>query len=182
MVTTPNTPKNEYSNEALEAKYNEITELYDFAEELVSTVESQFVQDPEEQMAIVEPLINEVSDAADLLGEEFITIAESTKGKAQVANKTRIEGALRKVYMAIATYQKRVGKGAKSARDGINNIADPIVNKIQRQMEKVIGVFLEFVSLSLNNIMNKAEAEALRVRDTHIAMLLHQQAQAAQQQ
>ena len=175
------TPKKEYSAEELENRYNDITALYDYAEELVSTVESQFVQDPEAQMSIVEPLINEVSEAADLLGEEFILIAESQKGKPGMASKPRIEGALRKIYLAIGDYQKRVGKVSKKAQGTLKNIADPIVAKIQRQVEKIVAVFLEFVQISLYNVMNKAEVEALRVRDTRIAMMMHQQAMSQQQ-
>lgn len=174
-------PKKEYSMEALETKYNEIAELYDYAEELVSTVESQFVQNPHEQMAIVEPLINEISDAADILGEEFVLIAEATKGKSAKASKTRIEASLRKIYAAIHEYNLRVQGTTKRATNALHNIADPIVTKIQRKVEQIIITFMEFIQVSLANIMNKAEAEALRVRDSRVALMMHQQAMAQQQ-
>lgn len=174
--------KKEYSMDELEIKYNEITELYDYAEELVSTTESQFVQNAEEQMAIVEPLINEISDAADILGEEFIMLAEASKGKAAKASKSRIEGALRKIYAAVHDYQARAKGTSKRATNALHNIADPIVTKIQRKVEQIIVTFLEFVQISLMSIMNKAEVEALRVRDSRVAMMMHQHAMAQQQQ
>ena len=173
--------KKEYSTEALEAKYNDITALYDYAEELVATVESQFVQDPDEQLSIVEPLINDIGDAADLLGEEFILVAESRRGKANKSSKTRVESALRKIYVALGEYHARTQILTGAATGVLKNIADPIVAKIQRQVEKIIAVFLEFVQISLYSIMNKTEVEALRVRNVNIAMMMHQHAMSQQQ-
>jgi|NOAtaT_7_FD_contig_31_4979212_length_560_multi_3_in_0_out_0_1 hypothetical protein len=173
--------KKQYTTEEMESKYNDITVLFDYAEELVATVESQFVQDPEAQMALVEPLINDIGDATDVLSEEFITIAESKRGKAVKASKSRIEAALRKIFVSVTDYQAKVKATSKSATSALKNIADPIVAKIQRQVEQVVAVFLEFVNISLYSIMNKAEVEALRVRDTRIAMMMHQQAMSQQQ-
>lgn len=173
--------KKDYSVEELEVKYNDITALYDFAEELVATVESDLVTDPGAQLDIVESLINEVGDAADVLAEEFIMIAESSKRKSQNrASKTRIELALRKLYVAIGDYQARVHSTAKKAHGAMMNIADPIVAKIQRQVEKVVVIFLEFMQVSLASVMGKAELEALKVRDARVALFMHQQAMSQQ--
>lgn len=176
------TPKKNYNVEELEARYQEITVLYDQAEELVATVESDFVKNPEAQLALVEPLINDIGDATDVLTEEFVLVAESKKFKtSSKASKARVEGALRKIYVAIGEYKARVKTSGKKIQGAIQNIADPIVAKIQRQLEKVLVIFMEFVQASLFNIMNKAEAEALRARDTRIAMMMHQQALSQQQ-
>ena len=172
----------DFSIEEMEAKYEEVTALYDFAEDLVSTVESQFVADPEQQLNIVEPLINDLSDATDILSEEFILIAESKKYKNKnKASKTRIEASLRKIYVAISEYQSRAKAVSQKAHNALHNIADPIVQKLQRHVEKVLEIFLDFIQISLANLMGKAELEALRVRNTHIAMLMHQQALSQQQ-
>lgn len=173
--------KKTYNIEELEARYQEVTVLFDQAEELVATVESEFVKDQDAQLAVVEPLINDIGDATDVLAEEFMLVAESKKFKiANKASKTRIEGALRKIYVAIGEYQKRVKSTGKKAQGVLQNIADPIVQKIQRQVEKVVVIFLEFVQISLSNIMNKAEVEALRVRDARVALMMHQQAMGQQ--
>ena len=177
-----NTQKKTYNVEELEARYHEITTLYDHAEELVATVESQFVKDPEAQLSLVEPLINDIGEATDVLTEEFVLVAESKKFRiSSKASKKRVEGALRKIYVAISEYKTRVQGNAKKAQNVLQNIADPIVSKIQRQVEKVVAVFLEFLQISLHNVMNKAEVEALRVRDTRIAMMMHQQTLSQQQ-
>ena len=75
MAFTPT--RNDVSVEELEARYADITALYDLAGELVETVESDFARTSEEQWSIVEPLINEIGDATDVLTEEFMHIAEA---------------------------------------------------------------------------------------------------------
>ena len=173
--------KKAYSADDLEAKYLELTTLYDLAEELVNTVESSLVSDPNSQLKIVEPLINDIGDATDILTQEFIYIAESKKNKTQMkASKTNIESALRKMFAAINDYQCRVKNISKKAHGAIMNIADPVVAKIQRQVEMVVVVFLEFLQISLQSIMGKAELEALKVRDSRIALMMHEHSLAQQ--
>lgn len=172
-----NAKQKDFSMNDFEAKYHEITALYDHAEALVATVESDFVQDPNLQLEIVEPLIMELGDAADVLGEEFMLIAESRRFKhSNKASKARIEASLRKVFVAVSDYQARVRDIGKKAHGAIQNIADPIVQKIQRALEEIVVIFLELIQISLLSIMGKTELEALRVRDTRIAMMMHQQA------
>lgn len=167
----------DFSMDDFEQKYNEITVLYDHAEALVSTVESDFVKDPDQQLETVEPLINELADATDVLGEEFMLLAESRRsGIPNKASRQRIETALRKLHTAMADYQMRVEKFSKKAHGAVRNIADPIVQKIQRQVEEIIVIFMELIQISLPNIMGKMELEALRVRDQRIAAYMHQQA------
>lgn len=157
----------------LELKYHDITALYDLAEELVETAESEFISNSEEQLAIVEPLIEQVGESADILSEEFLIVA-GTKAKPSVASKKRIEQAMRKVYAAIEGYKKRVDASKKKASDSLKNIADPIVEKIKRQIEVCVTVFIEFVDISLERIMQKAQIEELKKRQERIAIMLHQ--------
>ncbi|MDE3038225.1 MAG: hypothetical protein KGJ21_07240, partial [Pseudomonadota bacterium] len=136
------------------AQYEEITRLYDYAEDLVATVESPMVGDSGRQLEIVEPLIHEIGEAADALAEEFIFIAESKRYKgAGKVSKHRIEASLRRIFAAISDYQLRVHDISKKAHGAIQNIADPIVAKIQRQVEEVVVIFLEFIQFSLQSIM-----------------------------
>lgn len=166
------------SVDELEIRYNDITTLYDMAGELVDTVENRFTQNTEAQWGIVEPLINEIGDATDVLTEEYIHIAEGVKknmpGK---VSKARIESAMRRMYAAINDYRARVKSYAQLAHDTVENIADPIVNKIQRQMERIVVIFLEFIQLSLASIMNQAELSQLRTREARVALMMHDMAQ-----
>lgn len=156
-------------NEAtLEQQYYDITALYDYAEELVETVGSEQITEPENQLARIAPLVEEIGDAADVLSEAFIAIAEG-KPFARRRNRSRIEKALRGVYNAIDHY-------THSAR----NIADPIVHKIKRQLELIVAHFIGIVQLSLDKIMHKNDIEELKQRQTQIALMLHAAGQAQQ--
>jgi hypothetical protein len=172
------TVQKDYSLEELEDRYNEIATLYDLSEELLSTVESDLVKDQEAQLALVEPLIHEIGEATDVLAEEFTLLAEQKKRRpTKGASKPRIESALRRVFTAVHDYNQKARKAGKKAF----NIADTVMQKIQRQVEKVVVIFLEFIQISLQNLMGKAELEALRVRNASIALFMHQQALAQHQ-
>lgn len=177
----PYTPAEEkhYTVEELESRYQDITVIYDYAGELIETVESRFVRDQQAQWSIVEPLVHELGEATDVLAEEFIHIAEGAKKKTLNGkmNKTRIEASLRRIYTAVHEYRIRVRDLTKQAYDAIENIADPIVDKIQRHVEKLVVMLLDFVQLSLTNMMGKAELDQLKQRETRVAFMLHQMAQ-----
>ena len=168
--------------EDFEERYLEITKLYDMAEELVNTIDSELVSNSDAQLEIIEPLINDIGDAADVLTQEFIFIAESKKHKTQgKASKVHVESALRKIFVAINDYNSRVKNVSKRAHGAIMNIADPIVQKIQRQIEQVVVIFLEFLQISLQSVMNKMELELLKARDARVALMMHQYALSQQQ-
>ncbi len=160
------------SKAELELKYHEITELYELAEELVETVASEFVGSPEEQLALVEPLIETVGESADILSEEFIQVAGKPKARNK-NSKGKVEAALRGIYIAIDEYGKQVKRSSQKLSEKIMNIADPIVEKIKRQVEVVIAVFVDFVDISLDRIMQKAHIEELKERQEKIAAMLY---------
>ncbi len=174
--------KKNYSMDELEIKYNTVTELFSLADELVATAESPLVKNADEQLDIIEPLVNELSDATDILAEEFIAIAESRRnGSGKMVNKGRAEAALRKIFNALNDYNERVKDTTKKAHGAILNIADPIVAKIQRHVEEIIVVFLEFINLSLASIMHKTQLDIIKARDPRIALMMHQHAMNMQQ-
>jgi hypothetical protein len=146
--------------DALEKQYRQITGLYDLAEELASTVESKFVQNPDEQMALIEPLISQVAETADVLSEEYVNLFEAPARKKSA--KTRVETALRKLFAAFEEYRTRSGLRSKKTLAALANIADPIVDKIRKQVEKITLLFMQLFELSLDRIMHKYEAEEFR--------------------
>lgn len=156
----------------LELKYHDITELYELAEELIETVESEFIANPDDQLALIEPLVEAVGDAADVLSEEFLGVVGQTRA-ANKARRGRIEGALRKVYVAIDAYKQRANQQAARSKQALINIADPIVEKIKRQVEVIVAIFVDFVDLTLDRIMQKAYIEELKKRQEKIAIMLH---------
>lgn len=148
------------NKEELEKHYRQITALYDLAEELASTVESEFVKNQDEQIALVEPLISQVAETADVLSEEYVSLFEVPSRKKNA--KTRIESALRKLYTAFEEYRARLGIKGKQLLAALSNIADPIVEKLRKQVEKITLIFMQLIELSLDRIMHKYEVEEFR--------------------
>ncbi len=156
----------------LEQKYNDVTELFSIAEEFASTVDNTFIRDHAAQMKLVEPLIDAIAESADILTEEYIAVIE---GQKKPSGKTRIESAMRKIYVAIHEYNARAARTTQNAVGNIRNLADPIVEKLKRQMETIVANFMEFVKLSLDRVMQKHDIEELKERHERIAIMLHAQ-------
>ena len=156
----------------LEQKYNDVVELFSIAEELASTVDNTFIRDHAAQMKLVEPLMEAIADSADVLSEEYIAVIEGTK---KTTSKTRIESAMRKIYVAMHEYSARASRVTQNAVGNIRNLADPIVDKLKRQMETIVANFMEFVKLSLDRVMQKHDIEELKERHERIAIMLHAQ-------
>ena len=156
----------------LEKQYRDITAFYDMAEELAATVESDFTQNPEAQLALMEPLVTQIADSADILTEEYINVLENPARKKSA--KSRIEGALRKIFIALEEYRNKVGIKSKKTLAGIANIADPIIDKVRKQAEKVAVLFMQLVELSLERIMRNYEIEELKRSNNKVANMLLQ--------
>lgn len=145
-----------------EQKYYDVTELYALADDLLATVEQS--DNPEVQLALIATLVETIGESADVLGEEYINLCS---GKQEHKAKSRIEGALRKVYGAMGDFATR-------ARD-TKNAAHLIVKKLKRQLEQVIVNFMEFLVLSLDRIMQKHDVEEIKQRHAHLSLMLHGQ-------
>lgn len=172
-------PQNKhYTMEDLEKNYQQVSSLYDMASELVELVEHPQQQQPDAQLSLVAPLIDELTDATDVLAEEFILVAKGARFKVtHTASKTRVESALRRIYIAISDYKTRSTQAAGRVGSQLKQATDLIVDRIHRQVEKVIGIFVEFIQLSLASVMNKNELEELKQRETNVAFMLHQMSQ-----
>lgn len=151
-----------------EQKYHDITELFLLSDELLATVPAS--ADPEEQLRLLEPLLETIGESADLLTDEYIALCDGdTKRKATA--KSRVEGALRKVYVAMNEFTMK-------ARDA-KNAAHAVIVKIKRQLEHVVSHFMDFMTLSLDRIMQKNDVDELKQRHANIALMLHQLGQGA---
>lgn len=81
----------------LQDTYNQLLSFYDLAEELIDTVEHQGLESPLSQFDFIEPLVERVEEATDVLTEEYRYFAESGKEPSQ-ARKDRIENALGNIF------------------------------------------------------------------------------------
>jgi hypothetical protein len=155
----------------LEMNYHQIAELYDMAENLLSTAEDERILDNEAQLDLVEPLVAQLTESTDVLCEEFIEVAGKKKRNAN--SRGKIEGALRRIYLAIDNYNEQLGKMANGAAEGIRNIADPVVAKIKNHVEFVITIFVDYIDMSLDRIMTKLHLAELKKRQEKISHMLY---------
>ena len=160
---------NHLSNQ--EYNFAEIAELYNHAEELLSTVESSFVAEPEKQFEIVEPLVTQLGDSADILAEIFSDTVRNPETP-QAPARRKAEMALRKLFVALEHYAKQVRRVHEGRVVALHNIADPIVLRIRRQLESVVAIFMELLNISVHLIMNKQEIEQLKQHDARVAAML----------
>jgi hypothetical protein len=85
--------------------YNKIIEFYDLAEELILTVESDKIIDPVAQLDFVEPLVKDVSEATDIIAEEYRNFVQTGKKPGLFARK-RVEKSLELLYNVILRCKK----------------------------------------------------------------------------
>lgn len=167
-----------YGMDELEQHYLQVEKLYDLTGELVATLESPALQDSETQIALIEPLITEITDATDVLTEEFIQVAKGARySMAHTASKSRIESALRRVYTSINDYRARSARVYGKTTTQLRELTDKAVDMIQEQVEKVIALFCEFIQLSLQSLMSKTELDILYQRQQKLALQMHALAQ-----
>jgi hypothetical protein len=165
------------ANAVLEKEYAEVTALYDCAEELVNAVEDPaYREHMNERLELVEPLIEQICESADVLSEEFINLAEN-HARSHKSSKSRIEGALRKMYMAMEHYSKRSQGQLSGAKQSMRAAAEKVVRRTRQQVERVVAIFVQYVDLSLELIMNKMQIDQLRAAQPQVALMLHRMSQ-----
>ncbi len=159
-------------NDELKGQYEDITVLYDMAGELATTVENKAVKNPEAQLALIEPLINDIADSTDVLTEEFIDILENPSHKKSA--KGRIEKAMRKIFMALESYRERARETTNDTLAALANVADKTVEKIYRQTEKIMIIFMRLIDISLERIMRKHELDEFRRHNSQFLNMIPQ--------
>ena len=88
------------TKEQHEATYDRIMFFYDFAEQLIATVENPKTVDPAAQLAFIEPLVKKIEDATDVLAEEYREFVQTGK-KPGLFKRRRVEKALTSIYQTI---------------------------------------------------------------------------------
>lgn len=171
-------PKKHYAMDELEQYYMEVESLYDLTGELVNTLESPETRSIDTQMMLVEPLITEITDATDVLTEEFLQVAKGARhNMSHTASKSRIESSLRRIYTALNDYRARSARVYGKSSSKLREATDKAVDAIQEQVEKVIAIFVEFIQLSIQSVMNKVEMTLLFQRQQKLALAMHAMSQ-----
>jgi hypothetical protein len=98
------------SKDAQEKAYNDIIKFYDFAEELIETVENPAVADPVAQLEFVEPLVEKIESATDILAEEYRNFIKSGKAPGFMAKK-KVEKSLKRLNEALLECEQAEKEG-----------------------------------------------------------------------
>jgi len=151
-------------------QYDEVMKLYDYADELALTIDDDLVASAKDQLALVEPVIVQLEESADVLTDEFIQFAS---GKAKRGSRSRVEKALRKIYTALDDYTLKLHGTLNKNVKAIHNIADGIILKVKEKLEEIILIFVHFTQLSLDRVMNKGELEEIKRNQQHVFFQLH---------
>jgi len=100
-----------------EKTYNEIISFYDFAEELIDTVESERVRDPVNQLEFIEPLVEQIEHATDALAEEYRTFLKTGKRPGFLVRR-KIAKSLKSIYESLGECKKYSTKrSAKNTKE-----------------------------------------------------------------
>lgn len=157
----------------LEESYYQVTTIYDMAETLITDVVNTPKEQQEAHFRLVNPLVERLEASADILTEEFINIAEGKDNIPAAPAESRVETALRKIYAAMDDFHKRASMLGQQTSDELMAKVQPMVDGIKQHIEKVIGIFVDFLDLALDRIMQKSDLESLRQRDAKIASIMH---------
>ena len=98
---------NKPEKDQLTDTYHKLVSLYDLAEEMISTIDHPDIIEPEEQLLFMEPLVEDIEKATDILTEEYRRFAENTIGKnAQNIMNEKVENALCLIYQVLEELKK----------------------------------------------------------------------------
>lgn len=147
----------------LELQYQDIVDMFTTADDMISQAET--AANPEAYVNEIEHLVTTVAETADTLSEEFFVIING-KQAGKKASGQKIESALRRTYTALTEF-------GRTASEATRKHAEKLVTKLKRQLEVVIAGIIEFVTLSLDRIMQKQDIEELKRRQERIALMLH---------
>ena len=83
-----------------EETYAKIVSFYDFAEELIDTVEDDSTEDPVTQLEFVEPIVSTIEESTDILAEEYRNFIRTSKSPGLLIRR-KIAKSLKKIYSAL---------------------------------------------------------------------------------
>ncbi|MCP5361975.1 MAG: hypothetical protein H6908_04985 [Hyphomicrobiales bacterium] len=93
------------SPEEKEQAYQSIMKLYDVAENYIDVLEAANTPGVESYIPLVEAFVHQLEETAEVLAEAYIMFAETDR-KPPVAQRRKVEGAMRKMQLAFETFKR----------------------------------------------------------------------------
>lgn len=133
QARTENLNKNEQ-----EEVYNEIDRVYALVDNILVTIQESGPGDapPEEQLKIARPVIEQMTESADIVGEKYIEWIENDQNASRQDVNT-VETAIRKVFTKCTDFINNVTEIGKKASTTIKKAGKNVVSVIE-QVESVI--------------------------------------------
>lgn len=155
--------------------YQEILVIYDIAEELADTPNHPLARFQDEQVAVVEPLVDEVLDAADDLSQGFCEfVQQPDKGKA--ANAFNMRGAFQRMFKAVNRTISQIQEVGGEVGENLTATVVPSLEKLVRHTEKVFSRLVVLVSVTKETLTKKREEFARMMSvEAHVATLMKAQ-------
>jgi len=95
------------SKEAQESEhkeiYSEIIKFYDIAESMIDSIESDGIENPEEQVLVAAPVIEQLQKSTDILSETYIKFVKAN-GVVGNSDKRKVESAIREIFVSISKF------------------------------------------------------------------------------
>jgi hypothetical protein len=159
--------------------YQEILVIYDIAEELADTPNHPLARFQDEQVAIIEPLVDEVLDAADELSQGFCEFVQQSD-KAKAASTFNMRGAFKRMFKAVNHTITQIQEAGGEIAENLTATVVPTLEKLVRHTEKVFSRLVVLVSVTKETLTKKREEFARMMNvEAHVATLMKVQQQAA---
>jgi len=158
-----------------EGAYRDIIALYDLAEALMATVEDDRAIYKNEQADILEPLADDVLDAADQLSEQFCEFADA-QDKKESARKFKLRNPFKKIFSSVNECLEAVYGSPAEIAENITTVLMPAVEGLVKHTEKLFGKLKLIIEKARDLVKNRKEFVAMISREAHIANLYQQMA------
>lgn len=96
---------NSGTEEEFDEVYNNIERLYEHAENILNSAHDESVENPEEFLAAIEPIVSQIEESANSISRDFAYVVENDE-KPDNAMKRRVNSSLRKILISIEDFKK----------------------------------------------------------------------------
>lgn len=161
------------SLDSLKVSYDDVTALYDAADELIGSINEAPLEEKASQFSLINSLVEQLEESTDVLSEEFVSAIEENKKDPSRSRKKRVELAFRKIYAALDIYRQKADELRATKAKAVIERVQPVIERVKRFVERAVSAFIGIVEISLDHIMHKVDLESLRRNEEKVAHMLH---------
>jgi len=136
-----------------EETYNNILGFYDLAEQIIDSVQHPDIQDKVSYLDVVEPIVQQLEGATDILSEEYRNFVATGK-KPGFLMKIKTEKALNSIFTTLTNCKKTLEDKVKSISMAIYSELQQLITASEKKLiEEVLPAFAQMdIHIKLNSI------------------------------